>query len=104
MDYVIPCGGSKVHPEGVCRQKLHRNISAGLNRLHQRHTQEEFDEQLEQQRQSLNEQRRNLDLQEKMLGVGAGTHRVIKENRTKTKPRVTPIVPGAPKPSNKNKQ
>jgi hypothetical protein len=34
-----------------------------------------------------------LDLQEKMLGVGVGTHRVIKDMR-KNKPKVEPFIPG----------
>jgi hypothetical protein len=67
--------------------------------------QEEYEEALAQQKDAINQQRQELDLQEKMLGVGMGTHRVIAENRTKNKPRVQPFVPGAKldskKPSSK---
>jgi hypothetical protein len=59
--------------------------------------------QLEQQKQQFDEQRKHLDLQEKMLGVGMGTHRVIKDMR-KNKPKVNPYLPGANagNPNNKN--
>jgi hypothetical protein len=59
--------------------------------------------QLEQQKQQFDEQRKNIDLQEKMLGVGMGTHRVIKDMR-KNKPKVDPYLPGAntSNPNNKN--
>lgn len=100
MDYVIPCGQSKVHPDGICKHKLHRNIAAGLTRMAERHEREATEAQLAAQHAAFEEQKRNIDLQQKMLGVGAGTHRVIKENRTKTKPRVTPIVLGT-KPKSK---
>jgi hypothetical protein len=92
-DYVIPCHKTSVHPDGVCRKKLHKNIGGGLHRLMERHQQEEYDEALAQQKDAIGKQRAELDLQEKMLNVGAGTHRVIKETR-KNPPRVTPVIPG----------
>jgi hypothetical protein len=102
-DYTVPCGKSKVHPDGICKQKLHPNIHSGLHRLHQRMADEEMQAQLEQQKQQFEEQRKHLDLQEKMLGVGMGTHRVIKDMR-KNKPKVDPYLPGgnAGQPNNKN--
>jgi hypothetical protein len=93
-DYVVPCGKSGVHPDGVCRQKLHKNIGGGFHRLQERMAQEEYEKAVEDRRVQFEEQRRKLDLEEKMLGVGMGTHRVIKENRTRNKPRVTPYIPG----------
>jgi hypothetical protein len=92
-DYVIPCAKSTVHPDGLCRRKLHKNIGGGLHRLMERHQQEEYEEALNSQYDAINQQRAELDLQEKMLGVGAGTHRVMKETR-KNPPRVTPVIPG----------
>jgi hypothetical protein len=59
----------------------------------ERHQQEEYEEALNSQYDAINQQRAELDLQEKMLGVGAGTHRVMKETR-KNPPRVTPVIPG----------
>lgn len=100
-DYTIPCGDTKVHPDGICRKKLHRNISHGLTRAAQRHEKEELEAQMAEQKASLDEQRRHLDLQEKMLGVGMGTHRVIEEKRKKFKPKAKPFVPGAEKPKSK---
>ena len=92
-DYVIPCAQSTVHPDGLCRRKLHKNIGSGFHRLTERQQQEEYEEALNSQYDAINKQRADLDLQEKMLGVGAGTHRVMKETR-KNPPRVTPIIPG----------
>ena len=102
-DYTVPCGKSKVHPDGICRQKLHKNVHSGLHRLHQRMEEESMKEQLQQQKDAFEEQRRNIDLQEQMLGVGMGTHRVIKDMR-KNKPKVDPYLPGANagNPNNKN--
>lgn len=100
-DYVIPCHKSSVHPDGVCRKKLHKNIGSGLHRLAERHQQEEYEEAMKQQLDQIGQQRAELDLQEKMLGVGMGTHRVMKETR-KNPPRVTPVVPGKD-PSKKTK-
>ena len=94
-EYTVPCAQTSVHPDGVCRRKLHRNIGGGFHRLIDRMTQEEYEEALAQQKDAINQQRQDLDLQEKMLGVGMGTHRVIAENRTKNKPRVTPFIPGS---------
>jgi hypothetical protein len=64
---------------------------------------EEMQAQLEQQKQQFEEQRKHIDLQEKMLGVGMGTHRVIKDMR-KNKPKIDPYLPGANagQPNNKN--
>lgn len=101
-DYTIPCGKSKVHPEGVCRQKLHKNIASGLTKLSERHEQEQLENQMRQQHDMLEQQKRDLELKQKMLGVGAGTHRVIAENRAKFKPKAKPHVPAA-KPNNNNK-
>lgn len=58
--------------------------------------------QLEQQKQQFDEQRKHLDLQEKMLGVGMGTHRVIKDMR-KNKPKVDPYLPGGNAGNSNNK-
>ena len=98
MDYTVPCGKSKVHPDGVCRKKLHKNIGGGFHRLHQRMADEEMQEQLEKQKAQFDEQRKHLDLQEKMLGVGMGTHRVIKDTR-KNKPKTDPYLPNSGKPN-----
>ena len=102
-DYTVPCGKSKVHPDGICRQKLHKNVHSGLHRLHQRMEEESMQEQLQQRKAQFEEQRRQIDLEERMLGVGMGTHRVIKDTR-KNKPKVDPYLPGgnAGKPNNKN--
>jgi hypothetical protein len=102
-DYTIPCAKSQVHPDGICRKKLHKNIGGGLHRLHQRMAEEEMQEQLAQQKAQFDEQRKQIDIQEKMLGVGMGTHRVIKDMR-KNKPPAEPFVPGmGGKPNNTNK-
>jgi hypothetical protein len=103
MDYTVPCAKSKVHPDGICRKKLHKNIHSGLHRLVERLDTESMQRQLDQQKQQFDEQRKHLDLQERMLGVGIGTHRVIKDTR-KNKPKVDPYLPGqnAGKPNNKN--
>ena len=53
-----------------------------------------MERQLEQQKAQFDEQRKRLDLQEKMLGVGMGTHRVIKDMR-KNKSETKPFIPGA---------
>ena len=98
MDYTVPCGKSKVHPDGVCRKKLHKNIGGGFHRLHQRMADEEMQEQLEKQKAQFDEQRKHLDLQEKMLGVGMGTHRVIKDTR-KNKPKTDLYLPNSGKPN-----
>ena len=103
IDYTVPCGKSKVHPDGVCRQKLHKNIHSGLHRLHERMEEEAMQAQLEQQKQQFDEQRKHLDLQEKMLGVGMGTHRVIKDMR-KNKPKVDPYLPGTSAGQSNNKK
>jgi hypothetical protein len=102
-DYTIPCHKSAVHPDGVCRKKLHKNIGGGFHRLVERMEKEEYERAMEEQKAQFEEQRRHLDLQEQMLGVGMGTHRVIKENRTKNKPRVTPFVPGQNSPKKPTK-
>ena len=101
-DYTVPCGKSKVHPDGICRKKLHKNVHSGLHRLHQRMEEESMQEQLQQRKSQFDEQRKRLDLEEKMLGVGLGTHRVIKDTR-KNKPKVDPYLPGgnAGNPNNK---
>lgn len=103
MDYTVPCAKSKVHPDGVCRKKLHKNIHSGLHKLVERLEEEDMQRQVEQQKAQFDEQRKRLDLQEKMLGVGMGTHRVIKDMR-KNKPETKPFIPGADsgKPNNKN--
>ena len=88
-DYTVPCGKSKVHPDGICRKKLHPNIHSGLHRLHQRMEEESMNKELEQRKAQFDEQRKRLDLEEKMLGVSLGTHRVIKDTR-KNKPKVNP--------------
>jgi hypothetical protein len=93
-DYTVPCGKSQVHPDGICRKKLHKNIGGGFHRLHQRMAEEEMQEQLEQRKAQFDEQRRQIDLEERMLGVGMGTHRVIKDTR-KNKPKVDPYLPGS---------
>jgi hypothetical protein len=108
IDYTVPCDKSKVHPDGVCRKKLHKNIGNGFHRLVDRLDNEAMEEQLKQQKEQFDEQRRNLDIQEKMLGVGMGTHRVIKDMR-KNKPKVEPFIPGAgsgkpDKPKNNKQQ
>jgi hypothetical protein len=102
-DYTVPCGKSKVHPDGICRKKLHKNVHSGLHRLHQRMEEESMQEQLKQRKAQFDEQRRQIDLEERMLGVGLGTHRVIKDTR-KNKPKVDPYLPGgnAGNPNNKN--
>lgn len=92
MDYTVPCAKSKVHPDGICRKKLHKNIHSGLHKLVERLDQEAMERQLEQQKAQFDEQRKRLDLQEKMLGVGMGTHRVIKDMR-KNKSKTDPYLP-----------
>ena len=82
-DYVIPCKESSVHPSGICRKKLHKNIGGGFHRLVERMDKEEQEAQLEQQKQQIEDQKKQLDLQFKLAQVGAGTHRVIKDNRKK---------------------
>jgi hypothetical protein len=82
-DYTVPCHKSSVHPDGVCRKKLHKNIGSGFHRLVDRMDTEEQEAQLEQQKQQIEDQKKQLDLQFKLAQVGAGTHRVIKENRKK---------------------
>ena len=101
-DYTVPCGKSKVHPDGICRKKLHPNIHNGLHRLHQRMEDESMQDQLQQRKAQFDEQRRRLDLEEKMLGVGLGTHRVIKDTR-KNKPKVDPYLPGGNAGNSNNK-
>jgi hypothetical protein len=64
--------------------------------------------QMDQRKSQFDEQRKRLDLEEKMLGVGAGTHRVIKDMR-KNKPKAEPYLPGgntgnSNKPDNGKKQ
>jgi hypothetical protein len=93
MEYSVPCAKSKVHPDGICRKKLHPNVHAGLHKLVERLDREDMERQLEEQKAQFDEQRKHLDLQEKMLGVGVGTHRVIKDMR-KNKPKVEPFIPG----------
>jgi hypothetical protein len=107
-DYTVPCHKSKIHPDGVCRKKLHKNIGNGFHRLVERMDNEAMEAQLEQQKAQFDEQRKHLDLQERMLGVGMGTHRVIKDMR-KNKPKVDPFIPGgnagkSNKPDNGKKQ
>ena len=97
MDYTIPCAKSKVHPDGICRKKLHKNIHSGLHKLVERLDTEKMENELNQRKQQFEEQRKRLDLEEKMLGVGLGTHRVIKDTR-KNKPKADPYLPG----NNKN--
>ena len=77
-DYSVPCSKSQVSVDGVCRKKLHRNIGGGLHRLIERMAQEEKEAELQSQKTAFDEQRKQIDMQEKMLGVGLGTHRVIK--------------------------
>jgi hypothetical protein len=103
MDYTVPCAKSRVHPDGVCRKKLHPNIHSGFHRLVERLDNEAMEEQLQQRKQQFDEQRKQIDLDEKMLGVGLGTHRVVKDTR-KNKPKVDPYLPGgnAGNPNNKN--
>ena len=103
IDYTIPCGKSQVHPDGICRKKLHKNIGGGFHRLHQRMAEEEMQEQLEQRKSQFDEQRRQIDLEERMLGVGMGTHRVIKDTR-KNKPKVDPYLPGGATLGKQNSQ
>ena len=80
-DYVIPCHNSKVHPSGICRKKLHKNIGSGFHRLMDRMEQEAMERELENQRQQIEEAKKQLDMKFKMAQVGAGTHRVIKDRR-----------------------
>ena len=102
-DYTVPCHKSKIHPDGVCRKKLHGNIGNGFHKLVERLDNEAMEAQLQQQKAQFDEQRRNLDIQEKMLGVGMGTHRVIKDMR-RNKPSTESFIPGAPtaKPNKPN--
>jgi hypothetical protein len=59
---------------------------------------EEMEKQLQDQKAAFDEQRKQIDMQEKMLGVGMGTHRVIKDMR-KNKPKVEPYLPPSGKPN-----
>lgn len=86
-DYQIPCGKTGVHPSGVCRQRLHPNVTSGLSKLIQRLDQEAMEAELENQRVQMEEAKKRLDLEYKMAQVGAGTHRVIKERRQRGKKR-----------------
>ena len=83
IDYTVPCGKSKVHPDGICRKKLHPNIAQGFHTLVERMDKEKQEEELNKQKEQYENQKKQLDLQFKMAQVGAGTHRVIKENRKK---------------------
>ena len=98
VDYTIPCHKSQVHPDGICRKKLHGNIGKGFHRLVERMESEEMEKQLQDQKAAFDEQRKQIDMQEKMLGVGMGTHRVIKDTR-KNKPKVEPYLPPSGKPN-----
>ena len=82
-DYVIPCHKSSVHPDGVCRKKLHKNIGGGFQRLVERMDKEAMEQQLEDQRQQIEDAKKQLDMKFKLAQVDAGTHRVIKDTRKK---------------------
>jgi len=83
VDYTVPCGKSKVHPDGICRKKMHPNIAQGFHTLVERMDREKQEQELNKQKEQYENQKKQLDLQFKMAQVGAGTHRVIKENRKK---------------------
>jgi hypothetical protein len=82
-DYTVPCHKSSVHPDGICRKKLHRNIGGGFHRLVERMDKEAQEAELENQRQQVEDAKKQLDMKFKMAQVGMGTHRVIKDNRKK---------------------
>lgn len=95
-DYTIPCHKSSVHPDGICRKKLHKNIGGGFHRLMERMEREAMEAELENHRQQIEEQKKRLDMDFKMAQVAAGTHRIMKDTR-KNKPKpmgVTSLIQG----------
>jgi hypothetical protein len=82
-DYVIPCHKSQVHPDGICRKKLHKNIGGGFHRLVERMDKEAQEAELENQRQQIEDAKKQLDMKYKFAQVQAGTHRVIQDRRKK---------------------